>query len=78
LKLDLVSPKGDRLIQPHQRDEDEIHYMQIESYCQRIHLDFTSALKVVKEAITRNNTLEFEEWIITDFDHALKGNKITG
>ena len=70
LKLNLIDKSGNRLVQNDL--EKEVHFMRLESVSQKYPISLRAIPMLIKNYF--NNKLEFEDWVITDFDHCLNGN----
>lgn len=72
LKLNLIDNDGNSMISD--PDSKETHFMLVESVTDRYELNW----KVIKKVFSkfRNPSLQFEEWVLVDFDNCLKGNPI--
>ena len=74
LKLNLVYPDGRSLIEEHERDQYEVHYVQMESIISSYDIKLSTIIKLLGEIFKSNRKLSFSEWTVTDFDHFLQGN----
>ena len=61
----------------HAVSEKEVHFVQFESVMDRFTNDYTIIWQLLKH-LRNVPDQEYEDWVITDFDHCLKGNDITG
>lgn len=73
LKLNMVGRDGKALISPDDFDEEEIHFMRVESVCNEFEISPKTVFRMIKEMFSKKQ-LNFRDWTITDFDDFLKGN----
>ena len=74
LKLNLIDNDGNSMISKNDIDTKETHFMVVESITDRYELNWRVLKKVFERF--RNPSLNFEEWVLVDFDNNLKGNPI--
>ena len=74
LKLNLIDNDGNSMISKNDIDTKETHFMVVESITDRYELNWRVLKKVFDRF--RNPSLNFEEWVLVDFDNNLKGNPI--
>ena len=72
LKLNLIDHNGDSMILD--ADSKETHFMLLESTTDRYELSWRVLKKVFNKF--RKPSLEFEPWVLVDFDNCLKGNPL--
>jgi hypothetical protein len=75
LKLNLIDNDGHSMISEYgESGSKETHFMLVESITDRYELNW----KVIKKVFNRfrNPSLQFEDWVLVDFDNCLKGNPI--
>ena len=62
------------MILPEDKESKEFHYLQFECTTDEYKLDYSIIKKVFSNF--RNPNLNFKDWVITDFDDHLRGNKM--
>lgn len=72
VKLNLIDHEGQSMIQD--AESKESHFMLLESVTDRYELNWRVIKKVFNKF--RKPKLEFEDWVLVDFDNCLKGNPI--
>jgi len=84
LKLNLISEDDQSMYPESQKQEIEVHYMQIETITEKTNLKAPDiSLKGIKDKMytflfeSRDISEKEQEWIITDFDYCLEGNPYT-
>ncbi|CDW82009.1 UNKNOWN [Stylonychia lemnae] len=70
LKLNFIDKQGNSLVQNER--EKEVHFMQIESVTEQYPISLKAIPMLFRNYFGKK--LEFQEWIITDFDNALNRN----
>ena len=75
LKLNLIDNEGHSMISEYgESNTKETHFMLVESITDRYELNWRVLKKVFNRF--RNPSLQFEPWVLVDFDNCLNGNPI--